>query len=135
MNGFSGNVSCALRGQESHHRSYFFRLAQTPCRNNFQHSVTLLVVQFFGHIGVNKTGRYTVSGNATVRHFFCQAAGEALNPGLGSAIIALPRVAHTGNYGTDIDNPAPARSEEHTSELQSRPHLVCRLLLEKKKKK
>src|SRR3989442_11221997 len=33
--------------------------------------------------------------------------------------------------------PPPARarprSEEHTSELQSRPHLVCRLLLEKKK--
>src|SRR3989442_14170252 len=28
----------------------------------------------------------------------------------------------------------PGRSEEHTSELQSRPHLVCRLLLEKKKK-
>src|SRR5690625_6016261 len=27
----------------------------------------------------------------------------------------------------------PARSEEHTSELQSRGHLVCRLLLEKKK--
>src|SRR2546422_5128145 len=38
-------------------------------------------------------------------------------------------------------SPAPAqsagtrRSEEHTSELQSRLHLVCRLLLEKKKKK
>src|SRR2546429_2194988 len=31
-------------------------------------------------------------------------------------------------------NPA-SRSEEHTSELQSRLHLVCRLLLEKKKKK
>src|SRR5690554_7195832 len=31
------------------------------------------------------------------------------------------------NYGLN-------RSEEHTSELQSRPHLVCRLLLEKKKK-
>src|SRR2546422_2928567 len=28
----------------------------------------------------------------------------------------------------------PERSEEHTSELQSRLHLVCRLLLEKKKK-
>src|SRR5437870_10830342 len=28
-----------------------------------------------------------------------------------------------------------SRSEEHTSELQSRGHLVCRLLLEKKKKK
>src|SRR2546422_3689015 len=41
----------------------------------------------------------------------------------------------------DGDHPEPApellthvRSEEHTSELQSRLHLVCRLLLEKKKK-
>src|SRR3712207_8847238 len=31
--------------------------------------------------------------------------------------------------------PANPRSEEHTSELQSRQYLVCRLLLEKKKKK
>src|SRR3989442_2503474 len=31
--------------------------------------------------------------------------------------------------------PPYSRSEEHTSELQSRPHLVCRLLLEKKKKR
>src|SRR3712207_6914344 len=30
--------------------------------------------------------------------------------------------------------PRPTRSEEHTSELQSRQYLVCRLLLEKKKK-
>src|SRR5690348_18225513 len=30
--------------------------------------------------------------------------------------------------------PPPSRSEEHTSELQSPVHLVCRLLLEKKKK-
>src|SRR5690554_2801840 len=33
-----------------------------------------------------------------------------------------------------IVNGCMLRSEEHTSELQSRPHLVCRLLLEKKKK-
>src|SRR2546422_2099470 len=32
------------------------------------------------------------------------------------------------------NDPEPPRSEEHTSELQSRLHLVCRLLLEKKKK-
>src|SRR3712207_7834889 len=31
--------------------------------------------------------------------------------------------------------PVPDRSEEHTSELQSRQYLVCRLLLEKKKNK
>src|SRR2546422_4820637 len=34
-----------------------------------------------------------------------------------------------------ITSLAVTRSEEHTSELQSRLHLVCRLLLEKKKKK
>src|SRR2546422_3176960 len=36
---------------------------------------------------------------------------------------------------TTITIGAMRRSEEHTSELQSRLHLVCRLLLEKKKKK
>src|SRR2546422_6782501 len=33
----------------------------------------------------------------------------------------------------DVEHGAVPRSEEHTSELQSRLHLVCRLLLEKKK--
>src|SRR3989442_11529439 len=33
-----------------------------------------------------------------------------------------------------VEHEVASRSEEHTSELQSRPHLVCRLLLEKKKK-
>src|SRR2546422_8302222 len=37
------------------------------------------------------------------------------------------------NVGRQFDYEGP-RSEEHTSELQSRLHLVCRLLLEKKKK-
>src|SRR4051794_41670052 len=35
----------------------------------------------------------------------------------------------------ELEGLANARSEEHTSELQSPVHLVCRLLLEKKKKK
>src|SRR3989442_11799268 len=35
--------------------------------------------------------------------------------------------------GVDHYDRVVRRSEEHTSELQSRPHLVCRLLLEKKK--
>src|SRR5439155_24451249 len=37
-----------------------------------------------------------------------------------------------GGYGKISPNSYKARSEEHTSELQSRGHLVCRLLLEKK---
>src|SRR5258708_25850101 len=39
-----------------------------------------------------------------------------------------------GQYYAPPQHPAP-RSEEHTSELQSPDHLVCRLLLEKKKHK
>src|SRR2546422_7846661 len=52
-------------------------------------------------------------------------------------IVVTP--TDTIHAGTPIDAllgaPAIGRSEEHTSELQSRLHLVCRLLLEKKKKK
>src|SRR5207253_9089724 len=44
---------------------------------------------------------------------------------------ALPR-ARTGRSLRLPAGPGPGRSEEHTSELQSRGHLVCRLLLEKK---
>src|SRR5690554_7681964 len=44
-------------------------------------------------------------------------------------------VAEFFQQGTSHGNHVNPRSEEHTSELQSRPHLVCRLLLEKKKKK
>src|SRR3712207_7442736 len=37
-------------------------------------------------------------------------------------------------FGVQFDGDLRERSEEHTSELQSRQYLVCRLLLEKKKK-
>src|SRR5690625_5670668 len=40
-----------------------------------------------------------------------------------------------GRRAMEVRDPLLHRSEEHTSELQSRGHLVCRLLLEKKKKK
>src|SRR5690554_7738993 len=43
-------------------------------------------------------------------------------------------VKREAGHQPELGTPArPWRSEEHTSELQSRPHLVCRLLLEKKK--
>src|SRR3712207_7644007 len=47
----------------------------------------------------------------------------------------MPVVAITGSTFSDIMNSSflQDRSEEHTSELQSRQYLVCRLLLEKKK--
>src|SRR5436305_7763944 len=48
------------------------------------------------------------------------------------------RRRETAGFSSFVDDKkqrGSRRSEEHTSELQSRPHLVCRLLLEKKKKK
>src|SRR3989442_5329202 len=41
--------------------------------------------------------------------------------------------ANHGLRSAGLEDTRTVRSEEHTSELQSRPHLVCRLLLEKKK--
>src|SRR6266498_5815270 len=62
---------------------------------------------------------------------------EAHQADFVKAILALAN--HGGGFvliGFGEENgtwvPDEARSEEHTSELQSRPHLVCRLLLEKK---
>src|SRR3712207_7100882 len=45
---------------------------------------------------------------------------------------SLPTVPNAADTMSSWESP---RSEEHTSELQSRQYLVCRLLLEKKKKK
>src|SRR2546429_2657133 len=52
-----------------------------------------------------------------------------LDPG-----VQLARLVHARLHATGQGERRQERSEEHTSELQSRLHLVCRLLLEKKKK-
>src|SRR5207253_8794835 len=65
-------------------------------------------------------------------------------PGLGGSRRIKLEVKHSGKWRSiyfgrrrllrSSDSFVRRRSEEHTSELQSRGHLVCRLLLEKKKK-
>src|SRR3712207_7535859 len=57
--------------------------------------------------------------------FFTMALTHATFPGVVAAAIVGVHIFAGGLAG---------RSEEHTSELQSRQYLVCRLLLEKKKK-
>src|SRR3712207_9206625 len=52
------------------------------------------------------------------------------------AVLSGKRGDHSDENGTfPTRQPGLLRSEEHTSELQSRQYLVCRLLLEKKKNK
>src|SRR2546422_7941461 len=70
-------------------------------------------------VGQREVGR---DGEIHVRREIVDVADEALGPGW-----------RRGRRDPDGDR-RPRRSEEHTSELQSRLHLVCRLLLEKKKK-
>src|SRR3989442_11422258 len=68
-----------------------------------------------------------------------RAAVDAMNEAAaahGGQADVNPMEDHGFMYTRDLADPDghmwAARSEEHTSELQSRPHLVCRLLLEKK---
>src|SRR3712207_7732496 len=48
-------------------------------------------------------------------------------------VVAARACTSATAMALDEPSPVPGRSEEHTSELQSRQYLVCRLLLEKKK--
>src|SRR3712207_6986925 len=69
-----------------------------------------------------------------------RGAGLALRPGEGDRALVggdlrdVVRTALAAAVQEDDEREAVARSEEHTSELQSRQYLVCRLLLEKKNK-
>src|SRR5256885_5565893 len=60
--------------------------------------------------------------------------GTAANPQLASEAMTDVPLRQIGRQPYSVEVPLfPARSEEHTSELQSPCNLVCRLLLEKKK--
>src|SRR6267142_2102090 len=67
------------------------------------------------------------------------ATTEIYTLSLHDALPISPAPPHRSRGGRVLDHRRaggePARSEEHTSELQSHVNLVCRLLLEKKKKK
>src|SRR2546422_8564806 len=81
--------------------------------------------------------RSVVEGEALVR------IGDKERRAAAGALVMIPAGTrhHVKNPGAQplffvtIYAPPAYRSEEHTSELQSRLHLVCRLLLEKKKQK
>src|SRR5206468_10700174 len=66
------------------------------------------------------------------------AVVQIVRRGIGQRITAVKRAGKwLARVTAIVPSPSvvPIRSEEHTSELQSRSDLVCRLLLEKKKKK
>src|SRR3712207_8015712 len=87
---------------------FFFLMIRRPPRSTLFPYTTL----FRSHRGIVTSRRPPVRGRLL----------------LGLDLLGLGRGAACGRV------PALGRSEEHTSELQSRQYLVCRLLLEKKKR-
>src|SRR2546429_6877001 len=86
---------------------FFFLMIRRPPRSTlFPYTTLFRSAHWHGDLGARWH----------LRSRYCYQPGNRRGPGL----IAVPT--------------AQVRSEEHTSELQSRLHLVCRLLLEKKKK-
>src|SRR3712207_7924490 len=61
------------------------------------------------------------------------SGGRGIDPTMPPDVLASLLREHAGDYRAGAS--LLSRSEEHTSELQSRQYLVCRLLLEKKKDK
>src|SRR5690606_41041208 len=75
----------------------------------------------------------TRAGAAATAEFGADVAARAAE--FDAVLAAAPRPENFALQGVDpLGVTAEQRSEEHTSELQSRENLVCRLLLEKKKK-
>src|SRR3712207_7236245 len=81
------------------------------------------------------TTLFRSSGAGGGQHSHDDARRAAERPGRASAPLAGRRSPHRlDGAGAAERTRSVDRSEEHTSELQSRQYLVCRLLLEKKKK-
>src|SRR2546422_8466547 len=73
-------------------------------------------VRLLAHLRIHPSRRDAVDRDVARRELDGEGLGERDDGALGGGVVGVER-----------------RSEEHTSELQSRLHLVCRLLLEKKK--
>src|SRR2546422_4236772 len=92
----------------------------------------MIVVLFFFFLMIRRPPRSTLFPYTTL--FRSPRSPTSVSSPSGSARTKSSREA-LATAPTTSASLAVGRSEEHTSELQSRLHLVCRLLLEKKKKR
>src|SRR5439155_20335740 len=101
-------------------------------------AICRLFTIFFFFDGASTTEIYTLSLHDALPIYVGPSVLAGLIRGYPSrqleAILAQ-LVRYLSHPRLAVRQLAALRSEEHTSELQSRGHLVCRLLLEKKKKK
>src|SRR5690554_8021229 len=93
--------------------------------------MTVYYDSFFFFLMILRPPRSTLFPYTTLFRSHNILTGQALHLHTEGTVSAgcIAHDRHSGLGANDLIK----RSEEHTSELQSRPHLVCRLLLEKKK--
>src|SRR2546430_10235929 len=77
---------------------------------------------------------YTTLFRSLLAELHGGADRQVVHGSLGGAVDHRGRIAGAAAGDAAVVDDAARRSEEHTSELQSQSNLVCRLLLEKKKK-
>ena len=87
----------------------------------------MMVFFFFNDTATTEIYTLSLHDALPISGLFCSGGLVATAAGRGCASV--------GSGAVSEHFAAPDRSEEHTSELQSRQYLVCRLLLEKKKNK
>src|SRR5258708_24312977 len=92
------------------------------------------IISFFFFLMIRRPPRSTLFPYTTLfRSVFCHSASAATWRTMSGLLMVS--VASTPPRPLALVAIGTKRSEEHTSELQSPDHLVCRLLLEKKKRK
>src|SRR2546425_1952361 len=97
---------------------------------SFCHESPMFFLSFF-FLMIRRPPRSTLFPYTTL--FRSLRSGECVRPCLLKTSVGFPHDTHFKRRR--IASQAGARSEEHTSELQSLAYLVCRLLLEKKKQR
>src|SRR5439155_25402408 len=96
-----------------------------------------LTLRFFPFFTYHRSHRHLHSFPTRRSSDLCGSAPASVGPEPFEAVGTGARPAGARRLAgrAPVPTASKGRSEEHTSELQSRGHLVCRLLLEKKKKK
>src|SRR5258708_22172819 len=93
----------------------------------------ILPFVFFFFNDTATTEIYTLSLHDALPIFSSSSRARSSSSSVRGAATALPVQFEISAVRRLFASPRGRRSEEHTSELQSPDHLVCRLLLEKKK--
>src|SRR3989449_2907280 len=86
---------------------------------------------FFNDTATTEIYTLSLHDALPISHGVKERRDDEGSAGMGGADLVLDDLAY--ECGAQLGRERERRSEEHTSELQSRLHLVCRLLLEKKK--